>query len=159
MTRSGDVFIPLDERVEIENRQNNAVFVSIHFNDARRGGIKGFETYYHSPESAELAGRIQSKLVTIPRSANRGVHVANFRVLRLANHPAVLVECGFLSNRSDGRQARDADYRDELADKIAEAIVEQRHGTAGYRPRRTTTLEALPPSEGPGLAPATLRSD
>src|SRR5947209_16693931 len=36
MTRSGDVFIPLDERVEIENRQKNAIFVSIHFNDARR---------------------------------------------------------------------------------------------------------------------------
>lgn len=161
MTRSGDVFIPLDERVEIENRQNNAVFVSIHFNDARRSGIKGFETYYHSPESAELARRIQSKLVTIPRSANRGVHVANFRVLRKANQPAVLVECGFLSNRSDGRQARDADYRDELANKIAQAIVEQRHGPTGYRPptRTTTTLEALPPSEGPGLAPATLRSD
>jgi N-acetylmuramoyl-L-alanine amidase len=159
MTRSGDIFIPLDERVEIENRENNAVFVSIHFNDARRSGIKGFETYYHSPESAELARRIQSKLVTIPRSANRGVHVANFRVLRKANQPAVLVECGFLSNRSDGRQARDADYRELLADKIVEAVVEQRHGTAGYRPASRTVLEALPPSEGPGLAPSTLRGD
>jgi len=160
MTRSGDVFIPLDERVAIENRENNAVFVSIHFNDARRSGIKGFETYYHSPESAELARRIQSKLVTIPRSANRGVHVANFRVLRKANQPAVLVECGFLSNRADGRQARDADYRELLADKIAEAVVEQRHGSAGYRPTSPasrTALEAMPPSEGPGLAPSTLR--
>ncbi|MGH8102828.1 MAG: N-acetylmuramoyl-L-alanine amidase, partial [Chthoniobacterales bacterium] len=160
MTRSDDIFIPLDERVEIENRQKNAIFVSIHFNDAHRSGIKGFETYYHAPESAQLARRIQSKLLTIPRSANRGVHVANFRVLRKARQPAVLVECGFLSNRSDGRQARDADYREELADKIAQAIVEQRHGTPGYLPpSRTTTLEAMPPSEGPGLAPASLRSD
>src|SRR6266404_2659788 len=73
MIRSDDVFVPLDERVEIENREQNAIFVSIHFNDARRSGVKGFETYYHSPELAELARRIQSKLVTIPRSANRGV--------------------------------------------------------------------------------------
>src|SRR5215472_17220767 len=54
MTRSSDVFIPLDERVNIENSQKNAIFVSIHFNDSRRRGIRGFETYYHSgPRSEE----------------------------------------------------------------------------------------------------------
>jgi len=48
MTRDSDVFIPLNDRVAIENAQKNAVFVSIHFNDSRRRGIRGFETYYHS---------------------------------------------------------------------------------------------------------------
>src|SRR5437016_186486 len=94
MTRSSDVFISLDERVAIENSQKNAIFVSIHFNDSRRRGIHGFETYYHSSNSSDLANRIQSKLKTIPHSTNRGVHTANFRVLRLATYPAVLVECG-----------------------------------------------------------------
>ena len=42
MTRSSDVFIPLEERVSIENSQKNAIFVSIHFNDSRRRGIRGF---------------------------------------------------------------------------------------------------------------------
>src|SRR6478672_3697048 len=76
MTRSSDVFIPLDDRVSIENSQKNAIFVSIHFNDSSRRGIHGFETYYHSSASLDLAHRIQSKLLTIPRSANRGVHSA-----------------------------------------------------------------------------------
>src|SRR5438046_6950512 len=71
MTRSSDVFIPLDERVRIENAQKNAVFVSIHFNDSRRRGIHGYETYYHSGVSFELASLIQAKLMTIPHSANR----------------------------------------------------------------------------------------
>lgn len=128
MTRNSDVFIPLEERVAIENEQKNCIFVSIHFNDSRRRGINGFETYYHSASSIDLANRIQAKLTTIPRSANRGVHHANFRVLRLAKYPAVLVECGFLSNPREGGEARDSEYRDELADKIADAIVEQRHG-------------------------------
>src|SRR5256886_7493131 len=44
MTRSSDVFIPLDERVAIENSQKNAIFVSIHFNDSRRRGIHGFRS-------------------------------------------------------------------------------------------------------------------
>ena len=36
MTRDSDVFIPLNDRVAIENKQKNAVFVSIHFNDSRK---------------------------------------------------------------------------------------------------------------------------
>jgi N-acetylmuramoyl-L-alanine amidase len=133
MTRSSDVFVPLDERVEIENAQKNSIFVSIHFNDSRRRAVHGFETYYHSPMSVELAQAIQAKLITISRFSNRGVHRANFRVLRLAKYPAVLVECGFLSNRREGGEARDSDYREALADKIAEAIVEQRYGSGVYR--------------------------
>ena len=143
MTRSSDVFIPLEERVAIENEQKNAIFVSIHFNDSRRRGIRGFETYYHSPNSIELANRIQAKLTAIPRSADRGVRHANFRVLRLAKYPAVLVECGFLSNPRDGREVRDSDYRDELADRIAEAIVEQRHGERHRTANRESAIGSL----------------
>jgi N-acetylmuramoyl-L-alanine amidase len=133
MTRSSDVFIPLDERAAISNRQKNAIFVSVHFNDSGRRGIRGFETYYHSPIARNLAYRIQQHLMTIPGSANRGVKTANFRVLRNALYPAVLVECGFLSNRKEGAGARSAGRRDELADKIAEAIVDERYGKGTYR--------------------------
>jgi N-acetylmuramoyl-L-alanine amidase len=157
MTRSTDVFIPLEQRVAIENAQKNSIFVSIHFNDSRRRGIHGFETYYHSANSYDLAHRIQSKLMTIPRSANRGVHTANFRVLRLAKYPAVLVECGFLSNRLEGGEARDSEYREALADRIAEAIVEQRYGAGVYKASRSAAFQ--PPSEGPGLATSSLNRD
>src|SRR5213083_235733 len=157
MTRSSDVFIPLNDRVSIENAQKKAIFVSIHFNDSRRRGIHGFETYYHSANSIDLARRIQSKLMTIPHSANRGVHSANFRVLRLAKYPAVLVECGFLSNRLEGGEARDAEYREALADRIAEAVVEHRYGAGVYRAAKSAA--AQPPSEGPGLAPSSLKRD
>jgi N-acetylmuramoyl-L-alanine amidase len=157
MTRSSDVFIPLDERVSIENSQKNAIFVSIHFNDSRRRGIRGFETYYHSGASFDLASRIQEKLMTIPNSANRGIHTANFRVLRNATCPAVLVECGYLSNRNEGGQARDWEYRELLADRIAEAIVEQRYGAGVYRgSTQVAQSQRQPePSTGDtGLAPA-----
>ena len=156
MTRSGDEFISLERRVEIENAQKNSVFISIHFNDSRRRGIHGYETYYNSPGSRELALRIQQKLMTIPHSMNRGVKRANFRVLRLAKFPAVLVECGFLSNRKEGGEARDQEYRELLADRIAEAIVEVRYGKGVYQasaPRATPRSEAA----GAGLAPSSLR--
>jgi N-acetylmuramoyl-L-alanine amidase len=158
MTRNSDVFIPLNDRVAMENAQKNAIFVSIHFNDSRKRKIRGFETYYHSSASFGLAGRIQQKLMTIPNSANGGIHTANFRVLRLANCPAVLVECGYLSNRSEGNQARDWEYRELLADRIAEAIVEHRYGAGVYRlsPQIATQIQprADAGSSGTSLAPA-----
>ena len=175
MTRTSDVFIPLDTRVDIENGTPNSIFVSIHFNDSRRRGVKGFETYYHSPYAAELAQNIQSRLCSLNGAVNRGVHTADFRVVRKAVYPAILVECGYLSNRSEGREARDGNYRDLLADKIAQAIVEQRHGLGAYRasapavvnqepprqpppppPPQQRKPVLTPPGEGPGLAPPTL---
>jgi N-acetylmuramoyl-L-alanine amidase len=170
MTRTNDVFIPLDTRVDIENSTPNSIFVSIHFNDSRRRGVKGFETYYHSPYAAELAQNIQNRLCSLKGAVNRGVHTADFRVVRKALYPAVLVECGYLSNRSEGHEARNGEYRELLADKIAQAIVEQRYGVGAYRhgpaaavvnqeppaqeQRRKPVL--APPGEGPGLAPPTL---
>ena len=158
MTRDSDVFIPLNDRVAIENKEKDAVFVSIHFNDSRTRRSRGFETYYHSGASFDLANRVQQKLMTIPNSANVGIHIANFRVLRLANCPAVLVECGYLSNRSEGNQARDSEYRELLADRIAEAIVEQRYGEGVYRPSPQTAAQPGPlpesASSGTSLAPA-----
>src|SRR4026208_1072452 len=149
MTRTSDVFIPLDTRVDIENGTPNSIFVSIHFNDSRRRGVKGFETYYHSPYAAELAQNIQNRLCSVKGAVNRGVHTADFRVVRKAVYPAVLVECGYLSNRSEGREARDGNYRELLADKIAQDIVEQRHGGGAYRAPETATVANEEPQRQP----------
>ena len=149
LTRSTDVFIPLEERAAIGRAQSNSIFVSIHFNDSPRRRIRGFETYYRSPAAYPLAQRIQRRLLTIRGAVNRGVRTANFRVLRRATYPSVLVECGFLSNRTEGNDASSASYREELADKIAEAIVEERYGSGVYRAASGAT-DAAPPSDSAG---------
>ncbi|MBA3273974.1 MAG: N-acetylmuramoyl-L-alanine amidase [Chthoniobacterales bacterium] len=132
MTRTSDVFVPLDTRVATGNRQKNSIFVSVHFNDSRRRGIRGSEIYYASPHARNLAIRIQNKLMKIPGASNRGVHTAGFRVLRNVVYPSVLIECGFLSNRGDGGRAGSSQYRELLAERIAEAIVEERYGPGVY---------------------------
>ena len=150
MTRNSDVFVSLDQRVAIGNRQPNSIFVSVHFNDSPRRRIQGFETYYASPYARGLAVAIHRKLMTLPGARNRGVLTGNFRVIRNAVYPSILVECGFLSNPTEGGRARRVAYREALADKIAEAIVEFRYGAGVYnaRPR----VEA-PINETPGGAP------
>lgn len=126
MTRKADYFVELSERAAISNRQNNAIFVSIHFNDSSRRRINGAETYYNSPVSRGLASRICGSLAAL--TPNRGMHQANFRVLRLNTYPAVLVECGFLSNGHEANRAKSSVYRQKLADQIFKAIVEERRG-------------------------------
>lgn len=142
LTRSNDTFIELDNRVALGNEQKNAIFVSIHFNDSRKRGIQGVETYYYSPYAYDLAAAIERNLSTLPGTANRGVHTARFRVLRNVQYPSVLVECGYLSNRSEARDVADAEHREKLADKIAEAIVDYRYGAGTYRRAPTVLARA-----------------
>jgi N-acetylmuramoyl-L-alanine amidase len=128
MTRTRDVDVDLNERARISNRQDNAVFVSIHFNEAGARRISGTETYYKSRPSIGLANQIQRAVCSLPRNGSRGVKTANFRVLRLNQYPAVLVECGFLSNPAEGARCCRPDRQEELAAAIARGIIEQRGG-------------------------------
>ena len=121
MTRRSDYFVTLPSRVALSNRQRGAIFVSIHYNWARRSSASGTETFYYNSRSYPLAANIQRELARF--SPNRGVKRARFHVLRNNVRPAVLVECGFLSNSSDARKARSASYRQRLADAIVRGIV------------------------------------
>lgn len=139
MTRNGDQFIPLDKRAAISNGERNAVFVSVHFNHARTHRASGTETFYNSGASAALAAKVQRSLARVTPTPDRGVKTANFRVLRKARYPAILVECGFLSNAAEARLAASPAYRAALADSIASGIIEQRYGLDVSRAQRFAT--------------------
>jgi N-acetylmuramoyl-L-alanine amidase len=126
MTRSGDTFVTLDRRVAIANAQRRAIFISIHFNAARRKGANGIETFYGSGRAKRLASLIQRNAMKTTSGENRGIKKARFYVLRKSRIPAVLIECGFLTNPQDARRASRAAYRDQLARQIARAIIKFR---------------------------------
>jgi N-acetylmuramoyl-L-alanine amidase len=127
MTRTGDYFVTLDDRVRLSNRRNNAIFVSVHFNEARRRpDISGAEVYYHSAQSVELAQRTLNHVGSIPASKGRFTKQARFRVLRLNKNPAILIEGGYFSNRGEAARFANPEYRDTLADAITKALVEQK---------------------------------
>lgn len=124
MTRNSDTFVSLPARVAIANAQRRAVFVSIHTNSARRVGAHGYETYYYQSSSARLATRIQARLSKVIPTDNRGVKRRAFYVLRKPRIPAVLTECGFLTNPTEARLALSANYRQRVAQAIARAVIE-----------------------------------
>lgn len=127
MTRSSDVFVSLPNRVAIGNRQRNAIFVSIHFNSARREGARGFETYYYnSAQGRRLARSIHARLLRTCRTEDRGVRNRGFYVLRKSRIPAVLVECGFLTNRQEAALCLQATHRQRMAAAIVNGIMSAR---------------------------------
>ena len=125
-TRTRDVFAPLGARTALSNSKANCIFVSIHYNWAPRRGARGIEVYYFSPRSWRLASNILKKATRVYPTENRGVKRNNYHVLRENRRPAVLCELGFLSNAQDNRFVQSAQYRQRLAESVADGIVVER---------------------------------
>ena len=141
MTRSTDIFVPLFVRSVIANAQSDAIFVSIHYNASPRSGAHGIETYSENNRGAVLAARIQRQLINRVSTENRGIRSAEYYVLRKCRLPAVLVECGFLTNPTEAQLALTSAYRQQVAEQIAAGIIEQRQFEfpplrPTHRPRR-----------------------
>ena len=144
MTRDSDVFVPLATRVAIANSYRNAIFVCIHFNSAKRMGAGGIETYFYSRESLPLASAIHYYVAGGAPSANRGVRRRGFYVLRKTGIPAVLVECGFLTNPTEGAYAESTSYRQKLATEIAAGIRGRSSVTSTSGRTGVATDESIP---------------
>ena len=129
MTREDDSFVGLNDRVEIANRNNAQIFISIHNNalpdSAAHLKSTGSETYYFYPQSKELAKDVVEALAKETGFKNNGAKAQSFAVVRNTNCPAILVEVGYIINPEDNAKLIDKDYQN----KIAEAIL---HGLENY---------------------------
>src|SRR5205809_3386770 len=144
MTRDSDVFVPLPTRVAIANSYSNAIFVCIHFNSAKRAGADGIETYFYSRDSLSLASAIHYFVAGGAPSPNRGVRRRGYYVLRKTSVPAVLVECGFLTNPTEATYAENASYRHKLAEEIAAGVRGRFSVTSALSATRVATGESIP---------------
>jgi N-acetylmuramoyl-L-alanine amidase len=144
MTRNSDVFVPLGTRCAIANSNRNAIFVSVHFNSATRRGASGIETYFYSRDSLSLASAIHHYVSGGAPSENRGVRRRGYYVLRRTNMPAVLVECGFLTNPTEAAYAQSASYRQKLAEAIAAGVTKRNSVASSFGTTRVATAESIP---------------
>jgi len=160
LTRSADLFVPLEDRAAFANRQSNSIFVSVHFNWGTREDAAGIETYslaprgvpstndvvgsladfqqclgnLRDPENIALATAMHAGLITKLGANDRGIKRARFIVLRDINIPGVLIEGGFLSNTQDRVRVATPIYRQILAQAIVQGVTSYnravRRGTA-----------------------------
>jgi N-acetylmuramoyl-L-alanine amidase len=120
-------------RLAIINEYKNAVFVSIHMNSFPQEKYNGLQVYYseNDPTSIELAKIIQSLTISnLQPENNRKVKPSggDIYLLEKTGHPAVLVECGFLSNADECELLCTDGYRGRLCLTLCTAIFKYFEG-------------------------------
>lgn len=146
MTRNDDRDLLLKERVEIANAvTDEAVFISLSFNSGPKGE-RGIET---SPltrddgevnpfRSASMAlacathGKIIRKLGT--NIQDRGIRQIRHSILASVRHPAIVVECGFMTHAFEARLIDNAQYQAALANAVAGGVEQYRSAVRSAPP-------------------------
>lgn len=145
MTRTGDNFLSLQQRVDLCAKLEPDLFISIHCNSAGAKSARGIETYCMTPagsastsdskpsykkgkgnafdkNNARLALEVQKHLLRNTKANDRGIKHARFFVLKNSSCPGILVETGFLSNYYEHRLLGTSAYQDKVAVGIADAV-------------------------------------
>lgn len=133
MTRTTDVDVfgpnasdaeELQARVNVGEKYNSDMFVSLHINSSVNKNVGGFSTYYYpkTDNDLRLAKNIQSKLAANFGVDDLGVRQANFYVIKRISMPAVLVEMCFISNEKELTLMKGQWFQKKTARLIAEGI-------------------------------------
>lgn len=144
MTRTEDLMLSDDgsgsnklrdlrARLNIAKANPDAVLISIHMNKFPDTRLSGLQVWYspNHPLGQTTAQFIQNDIKTyISPENNREIKKAdsNIYILDRIGNPAVLVECGFLSNVREAQRLSDDTYRRKLALVIAAAASRARSG-------------------------------
>ena len=119
----------LKNRLEIAEGNEKAVFVSIHMNKFSDSKYSGAQIIYSKnfENSKTLAECLQERLHKIEKNTSKRSALASpnsIFLLKNAQIPAVIAECGFLSNYDEEKLLNEDDYQNELADAIYRGILD-----------------------------------
>lgn len=133
MTRTTDVDVygpnasdrdELQARVDVGERNNADVFLSLHINSSVNKDIGGFSTYYYPKTNNDLrlAQNVQKKLADNFGVDDFGVRQANFYVVKRISMPAILVEMCFISNPKEEKLMAGSWFQKKTARLIVEGV-------------------------------------
>ena len=119
--------LDLANRLKIANEHKNCIFVSIHMNSFPESKYNGLQVYYskNSEKSAELALAIQDSVKTnLQKENSRKTKSSNGNIYLLdrIKSPAVLVECGFISNPEECTLLTSEEHQKKLSLSIFNGI-------------------------------------
>lgn len=118
----------IHNRFDVLEKNHDAVFISIHQNKFEDNSQHGTQVFYsgNNDESKLLAESIQNSIVSVLQPDNSRVVKKSGSGIYLLYHaklPAVLVECGFISNPAEVKKLNDEKYRMKIAFLIADGLI------------------------------------
>lgn len=117
----------LMERARIANESMADLVISIHQNSYTQEKCRGAQVFYYEGSVAgeQLAGYIQDALITNADPENKRLIKANkdYYLLKNSDAPAVIVECGFLSNSEEAEKLTQEDYQRKIAEGITQGVL------------------------------------
>jgi N-acetylmuramoyl-L-alanine amidase len=121
--------VPLKERTDKANAWGAELLISIHANAADEGwsSAEGIETFVYLTRPAPavaLANAVQRRLIRATSLTDRGVKSDNLHMVRESRATAILVECGFMTNRQEAELLKTDVYRRKCAAAIVAGIAE-----------------------------------
>ena len=126
LTRTGDIDDDsLTWRANMANEAGCSLFLSIHCNASEDDAARGIESFYYpgSVSGRLLAGSVQNELNALHYSLDRGVKEAFFTVLAKTSMPAVLVECGFITQYQDRQVLCDEAWQHAIGQALARSLL------------------------------------
>ena len=118
----------MHNRRDIVNNSGADLFLSIHMNAFGSSSAGGLHVFYarNHPEAEETAKRIQECIASLTGAKPHAVKTASDSLFLMKDPvpPAVLVECGFITNPDEERLLNTEEYRAKIAFAIANAISE-----------------------------------
>ena len=118
----------LNKRIEIINSSNAAFAVSIHQNSFGQESVKGAQVFYYgeSEQGRKIATTLQEQIKETIKDGNHRQAKSNtsYYMLKHTTCPLVIVECGYLSNRTEPELLLDEAYQEKMAWAIHLGIME-----------------------------------
>ncbi|HNX76048.1 MAG TPA: N-acetylmuramoyl-L-alanine amidase [Candidatus Rifleibacterium sp.] len=152
MTRTSDVDLPQSQRVSFANRHGGDLYISLHTSGSADPLKAGVACYYFAPEgyfvnkdaqgaqhdaafsewlrstrfdlAMFVAKKVNERLVQHLRVDSRGVKALPLLPLKFIMNPAVMVEVGMLSDKTEGKNLISDKYQQAVAQSIANAVVD-----------------------------------
>lgn len=127
----------LKNRLNIINNTDESVFVSIHQNHFGESRYHGTQIFYskNNPDSQKLADFIRMPVISYLQPENtREIKQSGTEIylLKNAQSPSVMIECGFLSNADETNRLKDENYQNKLAFAISLGIIDYFTKTEDY---------------------------
>ena len=125
-TTSGYKKRDMQKRSEIINKSNPVLVISVHQNFFSLRSRRGAQVFFResNPRSKTLACLIQASLNNMEECARQSEPLkGDYYILNCNDFPAVIVECGFLSNAEDEKLLLSEEYRDKIARAIASGAL------------------------------------